>query len=309
MKSEQIRVALLLLPILIFLVFVSVSYALNIIATVTVVPKIPQITILSPINTIYGYSLVPVSVKIDEPVKILQMSIDGQKFQTLCTKCNSYYMFYYFEDGSHNLKFKAVNYDNNEGSNSVNFAVDSVKPVIIKTEPGNAEYVRGTVAFNIIYTENNLKGITLFYQTTSLSSYQMIDCPSGFRRQCSTALDLSSYNGQLSYYFTVEDYAHVVNSEVKTIFVDNLPPTISVLSPFNQTYRQPPILNFKTDEQVTLEMSDNGNRFKTLCTDCISYNKPYYLWYFFSYGIHNLQIRATDRAGNVGYSSVTFTLL
>jgi hypothetical protein len=112
------RVALL--PILFLLIFASVSYALNtsnIIATVTILPKM-IITIISPANNTYNKLKVPLNFTINEPVSWIGYSLDSTKNKTIKgnTTLND------LKDGAHNIIVYANNTAGMSASNKVYFS-------------------------------------------------------------------------------------------------------------------------------------------------------------------------------------------
>jgi hypothetical protein len=70
------RVALL--PILFLLIFASISYASNVIATVTILPAKLVITIISPQNITYNKNCVPLTFTINKQVSWIKYSLDNK---------------------------------------------------------------------------------------------------------------------------------------------------------------------------------------------------------------------------------------
>lgn len=267
----------------------------------------PTITINNPINKPYDNRRILVNVSVDEEVEILEKSVDGGRFRRLCRNCDSYERTTSFSEGFNNLTIMATDKAGNEGYASINFIVDSKESRIKKIEPRDEEYVKGITNFTVYYDEDSVNSISLFYGLEgSMNEYFMNYCPSGKRQECTTTIDLSSYDGQIiQYYFVVRSYLYEDTSDIYFITVDNTAPVITINSPMNDTYDSRRVrLNISVNEEVELEMSDNDDRFTRLCRNCDSYDGSRY----FGYGTHDLLIRATDSAGNEEIKSIVFTI-
>jgi len=89
--------------------------------------------------------------------------------------------------------------------------------------------------------------------------------------------------------------------------VDTTVPIIDLYSPTEgATYDSRRVrLNMDVDEEVLLEYSDNGGRFRRLCRRCDHYDRTR----SFSDGSHSVVITATDKAGNVATETVNFEIV
>ena len=262
------------------------------------------VTINSPGNKTYDNRKVLLNVSINRLVKNIDSIING-KSKTLCKDCSSYEKTTTFSEGMNELTIEAVYYDGDTANSSVMFTVDSKKPRIKRIYPYRKDYIKGNQEFTVEYDEDNLNSISLFIESNpEIEEHLLNSCPSGRRQSCSINVDLSSYDGQeIEYYFVVRDYASNVSSDVYSSTVDNIIPIVTVHSPLNETYDRRVLVNITASEIVTLEMSDNGSRFRSLCRNCDYYDR----YRYFSYDTHNLTIRATDKAENEGFASVVFT--
>ena len=263
-----------------------------------------SIEIHSPKNVTYDRKNILVNVSVTNNSKYIYTSLNGERFSKKCSDCNSTSYTDYAIEGSNNLTVSAINYDNSSINQSVSFFVDTIKPTVIETDPKNNEYEKGIVNFTIRYTENYLKNISIFYGTNTLQEFVMKNCPSGRNQECSSEIDLSSYDGKkVQYFFVIRDQTHAINSRNSTIFVDNTIPIINITTPESEIYNITSLLlEINVSEKVALKSSIDGSNFRSLCSNCNYYKSRT----SFSQGLHNLTIKATDKSGNEAYSSVIF---
>ena len=311
--------------------------------TIKIDNKKPLVTIISPEPQVYSKRKIDLNVKVDEPFEKLEYSLDGCKYTRLCNSCggcnrdnnlcdvisscdgcnqkNTLCDFLHncdscnqkitFKEGNNTLFVRATDYAGNVNQSSVNFFVDSIPPKIIKQNPLDKGYANGT--FNVVYTEENLNNITLYYKGVLNSTYNEstnTNCKSGTNKECNFYVNLTDYDGQyIEYKFVVRDNVSETTGKIYTVKVDTTIPNITIHSPDptppDKTYYTRSIrLNISVNEPVKLEMSDNGGNFRTLCSKCFSYDKLQ----TFSYGWHGLIIRAIDNADNKNTATVSFTI-
>jgi len=275
--------------------------------TPTTIPPICELT--SPQNKTYDTHYIEINFNVDHQVKYIKRALNSDTFYIVCSDCSSYTKTISFSDGAKQLKMRAVDYNSNIiCQKTVNFSVDTVLPTISKITPTNKSYVKGNAEFSVRYTEKNLKSVSLFYGTNGIyKEFALSNCEPGSYKMCKASVDLSSYDGQqVAYNFTIGDVVHNKSSKMMVVNVDNTIPTITIKSPFNQTYSSSYVrIDLKLNEVVdSLKMSINGGSFSTLCSDCDSYNRTRS---FSSKRAYNVTFQAIDKAENVGYTSVVFT--
>jgi len=263
----------------------------------------PVLVVISPENSVYDTRRVRITATTNEKVT-MEYSDNGRKFKRLCRNCGPYNRTKTFKDGTHTLLIKATDKAGNVAITVLNFEVDSKKPSISRIEPRNKAYTNGS--FSIRYTEENVKGVSLFYSASPENEAIIFGCPSGRYVYCYADVDLSAYDGQqIQYYFVVRDNFNTIASKTYTVNVDTTIPILDLISPLDGTDQNRRVrLTAEMSEKVMLEYSDNEGRFKKLCSRCDFYNRTRY----FRTGSHELVVRASDKAGNVAEQSVSFTV-
>lgn len=267
----------------------------------------PTITISSPLAKLYPKGNISIIVDVNVNVSKILFS-DNNGFRTLCTSCSHYGGAREFSDGHHNFVIKVIDNFNRAFYKEVEFDVDSHAPKILSVEPRNNGYSNGE--FKIRYTENLLQNITLFWRNVGETEYNKAvkyDCPSGRNQECIFNLDFGQVNKQIEFYFEVMNMLNYDRSGVNLVQFDSIEPEIIVNSPSNEGSfgNRNILLNIGLNEDVEkLEYIDwnDGNRWRGLCRNCNFYNRTR----AFSEGKHNLTIRATDKAGNVGATNIIF---
>lgn len=263
-----------------------------------------NLTIQSPTEKIYDTSMI--NFNVSSSVKLSRLdyidySQKSPKWLTLCTKCSTFSRKLSFNDGTHDLEIKATDSYGNSESKNISFSIDSKEPKTITTKPRKNDESNGSL-FYIKYSEDNLKNITLYYGEQNIT----LSCSPGNNKNCTTSLDLSSYDGQyLDYWFVVSDYARDVSSKSTRIKVDTSIPILNVNSPSNVNYARRVPFNISISEKAKLEYYDNSAlrpRWKSLCSNCDKYTSKK----SFSIGAHDIIIRATDKAGNSAEVSRNF---
>jgi len=264
------------------------------------------INIVSPMENVeYSNNRLPVMIALNKEVESLEYSLNGDNFRNLCTRCSEYNRDKIFEEGTNQLLVRAIDYAGNVNEESTEFIVDSKEPVVIETLPGQGDYVNSQ--FSIKYTEDNVERIKLYYgQGNNFNNVELNNCESGRNKECSVNVDLSSYEGTLFYYFTIEDPTHLVTSDLVSFNVDYDDPILNVYSPIEFSYNEKIIpISLNVNENVDVQYSIDGGRFLTLCRDCTDYDRRR----TFSYGEHEIIFKAIDYAGNYDEKTVDFEVL
>ncbi|MFH1510493.1 MAG: hypothetical protein ABIF10_02280 [Candidatus Woesearchaeota archaeon] len=269
----------------------------------------PEITLNSPQEGFfYSSRAVPFDITTDEPATYYYMERgkEAKGYLRICPNCRSYSREISFDDGPHFITIKASDTGGNSAYKNVTFAVDSKNPIIRDTLPDSGKYTNGE--FTVFYDEENLMKATLFYKINSGAyiSISRTDCPKGLRKDCTIKVS-SLPDGDVTYYFKIEDSATSVSSTEKAARVDTVPPVLNRIGPQNMAY---PTVNvpfeIQVSEPVQLTYIDlfDPRLTKTLCAGCASHKSTQR----FSDGSHKVLITATDPAGNKAESTIDFAV-
>jgi parallel beta-helix repeat protein len=265
----------------------------------------------------YGANRVLLTVSLSSDTLLadkIEYSLNGGSFRKLCSKCGSYSNTVSFPEGENTIIVRSTLGSEVSNSDPLTFYVDTKKPTILKQIPANNKYTNGI--FNVTYTEANLQSVILYYKgisgvvETSYHSEPGVGCVAGTKKTCvfnlySTFKTLYPDGTKISYYVVVNNHVNDKTSRTFTETVDTTTPSLTMNSPLATTYNSRRVaLDIRASENVKLEYSDNGGNFKQLCRDCNSY---VYVKNF-DLGMHQLQVRGTDKAGNVNIKTVQFTV-
>lgn len=183
----------------------------------------------------------------------------------------------------------------NINSSSVTFFIDSVFPLIsfgTGTENNNSIKSQNFIFINVSVTETNEANITFsLYNTTSTINITT------FTTQQRT-INFSNLGDEVYFYnATIKDVLNNINAtETRTITLDNIPPSLSIIAPQNVSYNNATLL---------VNISSNGvNTWFFNGTSNETYISPSYRT--FPEGTTAIIAYANDSAGNLNYSSLTF---
>jgi len=263
----------------------------------------------SPEEKNYGSKRVLFNITLTENVEkigYINWNDKVPKWKNLCKGCDEYGSIRKktknLNEGQNNITIKATDYFGQVKEENASLFIDSKEPKISKIEPTRNSVVNGS-EFYIKYTEDDLQDITLFYGTGT-ESITKDDCLAGRNQECIFRnIDLTGYENQwIEYYFEVSDSVNTVQSRKTRVFVDTISPILTVNSPVNEAgYGRNVPFNMTVTEDVTLEYIDNFEvipRWRRLTSNNDEYGSIKTKTKSFKKGIHNIQIRATDKAGN-----------
>ncbi len=166
---------------------------------------LPEVTINDPENDMIYTGVVPLNVSVSENVVIMNLSVDYNYTETLCTDCNNHTSSRSIPEGLHTIRVRVIDYSQKIGEASSYFTVDLSAPVIHNYNYDDNSPVRGdSVSLSVNYSENFIESVSLFFDGARSST---TECSSGSSKVCSMTKDISGYsNGSIiSFYFVVND--------------------------------------------------------------------------------------------------------
>ncbi len=270
-----------------------------------------NLAVYSPLGGISGIRQVLFNITVKNPSRI-EYSDNSGRWMVLCTTCTKISKKVSFSEGYHEVVLRATDIYSNQDEKNLNFSIDSKKPRISSIKPRSNEYVNGDSEFVIKYSEDNLKSVVLYYGNSSDVHAQSLSCDSGNSEECSGKVNLTDFDGQtILYWFEVSDYVTSTLSRQVKVRVDTTVPILNVISPsFDENgtemnYQRNVLFNFSMSEKSIIEYMDIDAHYPSwtkICIDCSNYNG----FKRFSLGVHDLTIRASDRAGNFDEKEVSF---
>ncbi|HLD97715.1 MAG TPA: lamin tail domain-containing protein [Candidatus Nanoarchaeia archaeon] len=278
-----------------------------------------NITINSPVSTNYNERRIPINISVEGEEALLQYINYNDRvprWKRLCTTCSEYgdsrKKAIFFNEGWNNITVQAVGkLSGGIVEENIVFFIDSVAPRVSSTYPSNNKLTNGSL-FKVKYSENNLDNISLV-----INGNEVIrdDCMSGRNQECNFSVNFSEFNindSQAAYYFELRDLLHSIRSRLVRVYIDDTIPVITVNLPENITYidRRIPI-NITVSESVRLEYKDITEIrpvTRRLCSNCGEYGNVRGKTSIFKSGYHELEVKATDRAGNSASTIVAFSV-
>jgi len=279
--------------------------------------KILTMTINSPFEKIYSERGIVFNITLTKEAKLEYKNWNDNtlKWKTLCSNCNEYgesrIKRKSFSEGEYNITIRATDDVGQVKEENILFSVDSKKPKISKTLPKRNSFTNGS-DFYIKYTEDNVKNVSITIQGSEIQVYpvDISKCVESKKyTECFVDLNLSDYDGQsIEYWFEVSDYVRDVSSRKTKVKVDTTSPVLTVNSPENNlTYGRKVVFNISVSEDVKIEYIDNSaSRWKRLCSNCDEYGESRKKTKSFKRGVHDILIRATNKAGNIDIKEINF---
>ncbi|KKN22815.1 hypothetical protein LCGC14_0911250 [marine sediment metagenome] len=253
--------------------------------TFTIDTDAPIVEILNPINTIYNNA-----------TQLLELTAtDSNGIDTIWYNWEGTNVTYTsaldiaFNDGLNTIYAWANDSAGNVGATSVGFTIDTVAPTVEILSPINTIYNNATQLLELTATDSNGIGTIWYNWEDTNVTY-------------TAALDITFNEGSNTIYAWANDSAGNVGATSVTFTIDTAAPTVEILSPINTIYN-----NAAQLLQITATDS-NG-------IDAIWYNWEGANVTFtsalditFNEGVNTIYAWANDSAGNLGATSVTFTI-
>lgn len=287
------------------------------------ITSIINLTVHSPIDTIYDTRRIPFNITSDmevEKIEYINWNKNNPKARRLCRDCDEY--------GFDRKKTKILNENDNNitiiatdefgftHEKDILFFVDSKKPRISRTYPRRNKIVNGS-GFYIKFKEDNLNAISITIESYNGTVNIPLDinaCNLSRRYyECYYDIDLTGYDKKwVDYYFTVEDSINKVDSRTTRVKVDTTKPELTIYSPetlVNDTYGRRVPFNITITEDVLLEYYDynaNNPKWRRLTSNRDEYGFTRKKTRSFKRGNQTIDIRATDKAGNFDIEQINF---
>lgn len=280
-----------------------------------------NLTVNSPVNGSLGTRRISFNItttKIVEKIEFINYNDKNPRFERLCKNCDEYGFsdkkIQTLNEGYNNITIKATNGFNKSKEVNLSVYIDSKGPKILKILPKINSIVNGS-NFYIKFIEENLKQLIVIWNPTQNVS----NCNSVGKNsvECFVNLNLTSFNGQfINFSFNISDSVNNISSEKIKVKVDTTKPVLTINDPKNKTgnesYVKKVPFNLTISENVSLEFIDNSvsnPKFKSLCVNCDKYGFKRAKTKSFKKGIHDILIRAVDKAGNSDVKNIKFEVV
>jgi len=244
---------------------------------------VPSILLVSPINTTYASTSVPLRFVTYEIASWMGYSLDGLMNVTVGDNTTLVGL----SDGVHTITVYANDTAGNTGSSqTVYFTIDTMVSNIEILSPGNKTYAAADVP--LVFTVS---------EATSWIGYSLDGQANSTIAGNATLIGLSDGMHSLMVYAS-DMVGNMGSSETVYFAVDTTLPSITILSPENKTYADNDVpLSLTVDEQVSwMAYSLDGQANVTITGDITLSG--------LSKGSHSLTVYVKDMAGNAGASKV-----
>ncbi|MFH0711886.1 MAG: CehA/McbA family metallohydrolase [archaeon] len=153
-------------------------------------------------------------------IEYIDYSASSPRWVRLCRNCDGYFGSRFFSEGEHDVFVRCSDSVEKE-EHSLNFFVDSIKPVILKVEPSGG-FSDGD--FSVRFREVNPSGVFLNYDGFVEEVEGCVEV--GRNWECDVSVDLP--DGLVEYWFVVEDVAgNGVESVKSEVVVDRTAPVVN----------------------------------------------------------------------------------
>ena len=227
-------------------------------------------------------------------------SNDSMLENTTLSPCQTNITTITWSEGQHNVTVWANDSAGNEKSSLRRFTIDTIYPTISIDSPSNGSTSTDS-GLDVTYLAADTNLESCWYSNDSFSSNITL-------ASCTTNItDVAWSEGQHNITIWTNDSAGQVNSSVVTFSVDSITPSITIDTPSNNTYTTNTGLNVNyTTSDTNLESCwySNDSMLDNITLPCDT-NITTITW---SEGPHNVTIWANDSFGNLGNSSLTFTI-
>lgn len=271
----------------------------------------PNINLVSPAdNGVYGSREVLFDIRLSEPSSLTYTdNINGRgRIKNLASNVVNYFRELNFKEGLNDITIFAKDRNGNKAEKRIKFFVDNKNPRIINTFPSKG-FANGI--FDVEFIEENPKKLTINYGNEETgfrnSELNLDDCSTDRGKyMCSVVLNLNDYDGEISYWFELEDISGKIGkSKVIELIADTKSPILLNRDSFwvqglgnnKNIYFDLSIDEDNFKEVVYIDNKDRRPSEKRLCTRLIENSCVKKV--SFRNGHHEIEIMIRDKAGNV----------
>jgi hypothetical protein len=219
-----------------------------------------------------------------------------------------------FKDGNHEIDLQIFDEAGNSIGTSVSFFTDSKKPKIMDLEP-SGKFASGL--FEIEIREMNLDSVKITFGNDDVGFFEydvnvLNDCVADDDDYyCMSNVDLSSFHGEvIEYFVNIFDIVGQEDEDSENkLEVDSVAPVINSLNHEIDGNKVTFLIDITEDNFDEAQYWDNSvskPKWKRICSSLdegICEKKL-----TFSSGIHNLDIRILDDAGNLVFDNIEFSV-
>jgi len=245
----------------------------------------PTVEILSPINTIYNNALQLLELTATDNIEIDTIWYNWEGTNVTYTGA----LDITFNEGLNTIHTWANDSTGHVGATSVTFTIDTAAPTVEILSPINTIYNNALQLLELTATDN-IEIDTIWYNWN------------GFNITYATALDITFNEGSNTINAWANDSAGNMGATSVTFTIDTAAPTVEILSPINTIYNNATqLLELTATDNIeidTIWYNWEGTNVTYTTTLDITFNE----------GTNTIYVWANDSAGNVGVTSITFTI-
>jgi len=301
------------------MVFVVILLSMNVMADSSIKTQgvrvfvIPVVNMTTPFDKVYTSRQIPLNVITNGAIE-LRYSDNNANFRTMCRRsCSKFVTNKPFEDGKHSLIVQSIFEEGGIVLTSVNFTVDTKKPIMRKTYP-LSDFANGSFALE--FEEVNPVALVLNYGNNQTGyenvSLNLAHCTKQkYYFYCSVSVNLSKYDQQsILYWFDIQDIANNrVQTKIKYIGVDFVKP---IINSFNYTLNKNKvsfIMNISEKNFYEVLYIDHSSLFPKWSIFCSKLDKGICQGSkTFLTKEHEIEFNILDKAGNSAERDVSFSI-
>jgi hypothetical protein len=245
---------------------------------------LPQITVLSPLNQTYQTGSIALTFTVNRPTSWIGYSLNGQPNATIMGNTTLSGLL----DGSHSIVVYANDTGGNMGVSETIYFTIARAPEITILSPEEMTYAASDVPLIFVVNE-----------PTSWMGYSLDGQANVTTGGNTTLLGLSDGAHNVVVYAN-DTFGNMASSSIVYFSVDTTPPSITILSPLNQTYQADSMmLTFTLDGPTSwMGYSLDGQANMTILGNTTLLD--------LTDGNHHVIVYATDAVGNVGSSTLVY---